>query len=140
MRATEDEHSPVEVIFSPDPTAMALCSDGQQVEQPHEAEDQAEEEQLPGGRRQQPRDHLGRQAEMPRGWQKARNADPVSRAQEVGKSPVRAEHMLLCGMRESAWGSGPNLLPMMPRVTRRFGSYQRGRSAPARSSPSQEKR
>lgn len=73
---------PVEVIFLPDPAGMPLPSDKQQIEQPDEAEHQADEEQLSEGRYQEARQDLGRQAEMPRRWEKARNADPVQRDRE----------------------------------------------------------
>ncbi|TNN74293.1 hypothetical protein EYF80_015536 [Liparis tanakae] len=49
------------------------------VEQSYEAEHQADEEQLSEGRYQEPRKNLGREAEMPRCWEKAREADPVDR-------------------------------------------------------------
>lgn len=70
---------PVEVIFLPGPAGVALSSDEQQVEQSNEAEHQADEEQLSEGRYQEPGEDLGRQAEMPGGWEKARKADPVNR-------------------------------------------------------------
>lgn len=44
---------------------MALPSDEQQVEQSNEAEHQADEEQLSQGGYQEPRKHLGWQAEVP---------------------------------------------------------------------------
>lgn len=55
----------MEVIFLSDPAGGALPSDKQQVEQPYEAEHQANEEQLPEGRYEEPREDLGRHAEMP---------------------------------------------------------------------------
>lgn len=70
---------PVEGAFLPDPAGVPLPSHEQQVEQSYEAEHQADEEQLPEGRYQQPGKNLGRQAEMPRGREKARKADPVNR-------------------------------------------------------------
>lgn len=77
---------PVEVLFLSDPAGVPLPSDKQQIEQPYEAEHQAHEEQLSEGRYQEAREGLGRQAEMPRRWEKARNADPVKRQKEQSKS------------------------------------------------------
>lgn len=72
----------MEVIFLSDPAGVPLASHKQQIEQPYEAEHQANEEQLSGGRYQETREDLGRQAEMPRSWEKARNADPAERRRE----------------------------------------------------------
>ena len=77
----------MEVIFLSDPAGVALSTDKQQVEQPYEAEYQADEEQLSEGRYHQPRKNLGRQAEMPWGWEKAREADPVNRWREKKGEP-----------------------------------------------------
>lgn len=67
------------MILLPNPAAVALSRDEQQVEQPHEAEHQADEEQLSEGWDQEPGEDLGGQAEMPRGREKARKADPANR-------------------------------------------------------------
>ena len=78
---------PVKIIFLPDPAGVALSCDKQQAEQSYEAEHQADEEQLSEGRDEEPRKNLGRQAEVPRGWEQARKADPAS-----GKKKEENQH------------------------------------------------
>lgn len=67
------------MVFFSDPAGVPLSSDKQQIEESYEAEHQADEEQLSEGRYQEPRKNLGRQAKMPWGGEKAREADPVER-------------------------------------------------------------
>lgn len=50
---------PVEGIFFSDPAAVPFSSDKQQVEESYEAEHQANEEQLPEGRNEEPGENLG---------------------------------------------------------------------------------
>lgn len=66
------------MVFFSEKTGVPLW-EKQQVKQSNEAEQQADEEQLSEGRRQEPRKKQGRQAEMPWGWEKARKADPANR-------------------------------------------------------------
>lgn len=72
----------MEVIFLSDPADVPLSRGQQQVEQPDEAEQQAEEEQLSEGRDQEPRKRLRREAEVPRGREEAGKADPAKQTYE----------------------------------------------------------
>lgn len=71
---------PVEVALFPDPAGVAPAGNQQQVEDPDEAEDQADGEQLSQGGGQEPGKNLRGEAEMPGGWEKARKADPSHHA------------------------------------------------------------
>lgn len=85
------------MILLRDPAGVSLCDYKQQIKKPDEADHQADEEQLSEGRYQKARKNLGRQAEMPWGWEEAREADPANKQNKTSNSNVTQD------MRKIKW-------------------------------------